>query len=267
MTKIIDGRKIADKIKTKIAKDIFSFKKGRPNLAIILIGKREDSKLYVSIKEKEGLKVGVDTHVYQMSEKVSEEEVLGVIDFLNKDDLIDGILVQLPITKNLNTDKIVQSINPNKDVDGFHLQKPEFIKSPVLAAVKAALENTEINFNKKTACILYNSNVFAKGLKEVLLEVGVSDFTKDSSKADLLITALGKADFIKGNDIKEGAVLIDIGISKVDGVIKGDIDFNSVKKKAAFITPVPGGIGPMTIAFLMKNVLEIYKRKITQINE
>lgn len=261
MTEIINGTKIADKIKTKIAKEVFSFGGDRPNLAILLIGNREDSKLYVSIKEKESLKVGIDTHIYRMPENVSEEEVLGVIDFLNKDDLIDGILVQLPLAKNLNTDKIIQSIKPNKDVDGFHLQKPDYITSPVLAAVQAALENTKINFNKKTACLLYNSDVFGQGLKKTLKAMGVSSFIKDLAKADIVITALGQAGFVKGEQIKSGAVLIDIGITKVESLVKGDIDFDSVKEKASFITPVPGGIGPMTIAFLMKNVLEIYKRK------
>lgn len=261
MVKIINGTKIADKVKTQIAKEIFSFGDDRPNLAIVLVGEREDSKLYVSLKEREGLKVGIDTHIYRLPEKTSEKEVLDVIDFLNKDNLIDGILVQLPLPKHLNTDKIIESIKPDKDVDGFHSQVPDYITSPVLAAVKASLENTKINFNKKTACLLYNSDVFGKSLKKALNKFSISDFIEDLSSADLVVTALGNPGFINGEKIKEGAVLIDVGITKVEGIVKGDIDFDSVKNKAAFVTPVPGGIGPMTIAYLMKNVLEIYKRK------
>lgn len=261
MVKIINGTKIADKLKTKIAKEIFSFGGDRPNLAIILVGTREDSKLYVSLKEREGLKVGIDTHIYRLPEKTSEKEILEVISFLNNDSLIDGILIQLPLPKHLNTEAIIESIKPGKDVDGFHSQVPDYIVSPVLAALTASLENTEINFNKKTACLLYNSDVFGKGLKTALNKIGVSDFVKDSSLADLVVTAVGQPGVIKKENIKEGVVLIDIGITKVEGVVKGDIDFDSVKNKAAFITPVPGGIGPMTIAFLLNNVLEIYKRK------
>lgn len=263
MIKLIDGREIAEKVKDNIAKEVFSFKEKRPNLAIVLVGERDDSKLYVSLKEKESVKVGIDTHVYRLEENVSEEELLKVINFLNKDNLIDGILVQLPLPEKLNTDKIIKAIDPLKDVDGFHPNHPDYIISPVLAAVKAALENTKINFKKKSACLLYNSEVFGRGLRKTLNFLGISDFLEltESSSADILITALGKPETIKAKDIKSGAVIIDISTVKVDGKVKGDVDFISVKDKAAFITPVPGGIGPMTIAFLLQNVLNIFKLK------
>ena len=263
MLKIIDGKKIAESVKDEIAKEIFDYKTTRPNLAIILVGDREDSKLYVSLKEKESIKVGIDAHVYRLAETASEEEVLEVIDFLNKDKVIDGILVQLPLPKNLDTNKIIKALDPTKDVDGFHPKHPSYILSPVLSAVKASLENTEKNFKENSACLLYNSDIFGKGLRELLESFGVSKFLeqKDLKEADIIITALGKPETIKGEDIKKGAVIVDISTVNVDGKIKGDVDFESVKDKASFITPVPGGIGPMTIALLLKNVLEIFKKK------
>lgn len=263
MLKIIDGKKIAEKVKDNITKSIFALGGLRPNLAIILIGEREDSKLYVSLKEKEGIKVGIDTHVYRLADNISEAEVLEVIDFLNKDEKIDGILVQLPLPKNLDTDKIINALDPKKDVDGFHPQHPDYILSPVLAALRASLENTEQDFNNKSACLLYNSDIFGSGLKEVLESFGISQFlSRDNlNQADVIVSALAKPGSIKGDDIKEGAVIIDISTVKVEGKVKGDVDFESVKQKAGFITPVPGGIGPMTIAFLLNNVWQIFKLK------
>jgi methylenetetrahydrofolate dehydrogenase (NADP+)/methenyltetrahydrofolate cyclohydrolase len=263
MVKLIDGKKIAEKVKDKIALEIFEFKNDRPNLAIILVGEREDSKLYVSLKEKESVKVGIDTHIYRLSDNVLEEELLEVIDFLNHDPQVDGILIQLPLPKSLDTNKIIKALDPGKDVDGFHPNHPDYILSPVLAAVKASLEKTKINFKESSACLLYNADIFGVGLKETLEKLGISDFLsrEQINEADVIVSALGKPETIKAENIKEGAVIIDISTVKVEGKVKGDADFDSLKDKASFITPVPGGIGPMTIAFLLKNVLEIFKRK------
>lgn len=263
MVKLIDGKKIAEKIKDKIAKEVFEFKNDRPSLAIILVGEREDSKLYVSLKERESVKVGIDTHVYRLVETISEEDLLEVVEFLNNDPLVDGILIQLPLPENLNTNKIIKALDPKKDVDGFHPNHPDYILSPVLAAVKISLENTRINFKENSACLLYNADIFGKGLKETLEKLGISSFLSrdEMNEADVIVSALGKPEIIKAENIKEGAVIIDISTVKVDGKVKGDADFESLKNKASFITPVPGGIGPMTIAFLLKNVLEIFKRK------
>ncbi|MFA7377612.1 MAG: bifunctional 5,10-methylenetetrahydrofolate dehydrogenase/5,10-methenyltetrahydrofolate cyclohydrolase [Patescibacteria group bacterium] len=261
MVKVISGKKIAEKVKDKIAQEIFAFKK-RPNLAIILVGSREDSKLYVSLKEREGKKVGVDTHLYLLEEKQSEKELIEIIKFLNEDPLIDGILVQLPLPTKFNTDKVILSINPEKDVDGFHPQKPDYIKSPVMLAIIACLDEIKMKGENNTACIFRNSEVFEKEIKKELGARGFS-FCKNSEakKADLVITALGKPQSLKKEIIKPGAVIIDIGITKTENGVFGDVDFKDVEEKASFITPVPGGIGPMTIAFLFKNVWEIFKRK------
>ncbi len=262
MVKIIDGQAIAEKVKDEIAQEIFESNGARPNLAIILVGEREDSKLYVSLKQKEAVKVGVDTHLYELEEKTSEEELLSVVDFLNKDESIDGILIQLPLPAYLDADKIISAMYPNKDVDGFHPEHPDYIISPVLAAVIACLDEIKFDYRGKTACVFYNSEIFGASVKEILENRDVEILpVEKSDEADILISALGLPLSIKKEVIKEGAVLIDIGTTKVDGKVLGDIDFEDVKDKAEYITPVPGGIGPMTIAFLFKNVLEIFKRR------
>jgi len=260
MVKIIDGRIMAEKIKDEIAQEIFALNGPRPSLAIILVGEREDSKLYVALKEREGIKVGIDTHLYELAENTSEEELLKVINFLNADELVDGILIQLPLPPKFDTDKIIAAINPKKDADGFHPQHPDYVMSPVLASILACLEKIKFDCQGKKACILNNSDIFGQGVKEILEARGLKIISKeDSGEADLLVTALGKTHYIKKEMIKDGAVIIDIGITKEDGKVLGDVDFEDVKEKASYITPVPGGIGPMTIAFLFKNVLEIFK--------
>lgn len=262
MVKKIDGRAIAERIKDNIAKEIFDFHGPRPNLAIILVGEREDSKLYVSLKEREGKKVGVDTHLYKLEETTSEQEILDTINFLNNDPLIDGILLQLPLPAKFDTDKIIRAIKSDKDVDGFHPEHPDFIVSPVIAAVAACLEEISFVSANKTVCVFYNSKVFGDGVKKMLENKGLEVLPPEKSdEADVLVSALGLPHSIKKEIIKKGVVMIDIGTTKVEGKVLGDIDYEDVKDKAEYITPVPGGIGPMTIAFLFQNVLEIFKRK------
>lgn len=262
MVEKIDGRKIAEKIKNEIAAEIFAFQGVRPNLAIILVGSREDSRLYVSLKEREAKKVGIDTHLYELNENVPEAELLEVIKFLNEDNLIDGILIQLPLPEKFNADYIIAAIDPLKDVDGFHPQHPDYIISPVLASITACLKEVKFHAADKQACVLYNSDVFGISVKELLEKEGFKvSLRDDSGQADVLVSALGKPQFIKKEMIKEGAVIIDIGITKVDDKIFGDADYDDIKERASFITPVPGGIGPMTIAFLFKNVLVVHKNR------
>jgi len=279
--KLIDGKKIAEKIKDDIAAEIFTFKDRRPNLAIILASEREDSKLYVSLKEREAKRVGIDTHLYKLSEYDSEETLLDLINFLNNDELVDGILVQLPLPDKYDSNKIIKAIDPEKDVDGFHPEKPDYITSPVIAVTLKCLEEIKFDLKDKKVALLYNSEVFGDSMSKALSvfspiieKISVAGFDslndeeadkkyqeilKISKPADVLISALGLPKFIKAEMIKPGAVLIDIGISKVDGKVLGDVDAESVKDVAGFLTPVPGGIGPMTIAMLFKNVLGIHK--------
>lgn len=262
MVKIIDGRAIAEKVKDKIVREIQESKRPRPNLAIILVGERDDSKIYVSLKEKEGRKIGIDTHLYKLDSDITEEKLLETISFLNNDPLIDGIIVQLPLPKNLDTDKVIAAVNPQKDADGFHAAHPDYVMSPVLASIAACLENIRFKPLGKTACVLYNSEIFGQSVKKLLEGLGCQVSLRDKpEEADLLVTALGQAQAIKKEMIKAGAVIVDIGIAKVEDKILGDVDFEDIKDKAGYITPVPGGIGPMTIAFLFKNVWEIAQRR------
>lgn len=266
MYQIIDGKAIAEEIKNEIVKEIVKLKNKRPNLAIILVGERSDSQLYVSLKEKEGKKLGIDMHVYKIENDVSEKDLLEIIEFLNKDELIDGILIQLPLPKHLDVNKIIHAINPLKDVDGFHCQKPDYIVSPVLASIKACLENIKFSSPGKRACVFYNSDIFGHNVEQLLLKEGFKVInSSDSKQADLIISALGSPEKIKKNIVKKNAVIIDIGITKIKDKVKGDADVESLKNHISYLTPVPGGIGPMTIAFLFKNVLEIFKKRL--INE
>ncbi|QQG52341.1 MAG: bifunctional 5,10-methylenetetrahydrofolate dehydrogenase/5,10-methenyltetrahydrofolate cyclohydrolase [Candidatus Falkowbacteria bacterium] len=261
MVKLIDGKAIAERIKDEITQTIFELNGPRPNLAIILVGEREDSKIYVALKQKEGVKVGVDTHLYKFDEDAGEEELLATIKFLNQDSSIDGILIQLPLPKKFNTNKIIEAINPDKDVDGFHPQHPDYIISPVLASVGACLDEIKMTGVGKTACALYNSDVFGQGVEELLTERGFKICAReDITQADLIVSALGEPHKIKKEMVKDGVAIIDIGITKVGEEVLGDADFVDLQDKASYITPVPGGIGPMTVAFLFKNVLEIFRR-------
>lgn len=283
---IINGRILAEKIKDEIIKEIAGDKKGlelincaRPNLAIVLVGHNKESELYVSLKEREAKKVGIDTHLYRCEDTATEEELLEMIKFLNNDETIDAILVQLPLPELIDTDKIIEAIRPEKDVDGFH---PDNLKSllnacdntqtmpPVFEAVLEMLKSIKYDMNDERVCILANSDIFGESLAKVLKCQGAKvEVVKGSdaklkekiSEADLLITALGKPKFINGDMIKKGVIIIDIGTSNVDGKIYGDVDFDDVDDMAAFITPVPGGVGPMTIACALKNTLELYKRR------
>ncbi len=305
---IIDGRALAEKIKDQVVQDILSLCGGRPNLAIILVGERDDSKLYVSLKEKEAKKVGIDTHLYKFPENISDRELLDAISFLNEDNLIDAILVQLPLPEQIDTDGIILAIDPEKDVDGFHpdnlkkllkkseeilnnqnpipainRQSPrgetlpqrenilqEIIMPPVFAVVLEVLANINYDLFSRRACIIANSEIFRHSLAKILklkniqaeaLKPDDENLSGKTLKADILISAVGRPHFIKKDMIKDNAVLIDIGICKENGKTCGDVDFEDVEDKAGFITPVPGGVGPMTIAMAFKNTLELYKRK------
>lgn len=285
--KIIDGKKLAEKIKDGLVKKILKLNGPKPNLAIILVGRRQDSSLYVGLKEREAKKVGIDTHLYKCPENITEQEVLDIIEHLNKDELIDAILLQLPLPKNLDTDKIIKAIDPAKDVDGFHPDSlGKLLKScnhknivpPVFEVVLEMLKSINYELTGKEICIVANSDIFGKNLAKVLeckqAKVEVvhgddKDLKNKTSKADILITAVGKPEFIKKDMVKKDAVVIDVGITKKDASagsalkkkVYGDVDFKDVKDKVSYITPVPGGVGPMTIAMAFKNTLELYKRR------
>lgn len=283
---IIDGRALAEKIKDEVVEEIAGGRKGdellncpRPNLAIVLVGEREDSKIYVNLKEREAKRVGIDTHLYKLEENVSEKELLETIAFLNGDDQVDAILVQLPLPSHIDTDKVIQAVNPEKDVDGFHPDNLNMllgtcdnppVMPPVFDAVLEALSSIKYELRGEQVCIVANSDIFGRSLAKVMEcrgakaeavkpdDVKLEDKTRE---ADVLITAVGKPGFIGGDMVKKGAVLIDIGISKEAGKVAGDIDFDDVDDMASFITPVPGGIGPLTIACAFRNAVALFKRR------
>lgn len=273
--KLIDGRQIAETIKDKIAQEIFELVKdgaNHPSLAIILVGERPDSQLYVSLKEKQAKLVGIDTHRYEFPENVEEQDIIETINFLNNDPEVDAVLVQLPLPSHISTDKVMNQLNPLKDADGFHPNHPAYVESPVIAAVGAMLDDIKIKPANLSACALYNSDVFGSALTSYLTNYGFKEVDGIISSeirnnwptlqsADVLVSAIGFPLFVNEEMIKHGSVIIDIGTNKLEDKVVGDVNFESVKDKVSYISPVPGGVGPLTIAFLFKNVLEIYKHK------
>lgn len=265
--KLIDGKLLAEKIKDKITLEIASLNGPRPGLALILVGEKPDSKLYVSLKEKQAKLVGIDTHLYNCYEDITEKDLLNTINFLNNDQAVDGILVQLPLPNHLDTNKIVNTIDPKKDIDGFTKINRELLLSgqdgfmpPVYGVILSMLESINFDLANKKICLLINSDIFEDNLEELLLRHG-AEAIKDTIEADLVITALGKAKSLAANMVKDGVVIIDIGINHDENnKICGDVDALSMKDKPGYLSPVPGGVGPMTIAMAFWNTLIAFKK-------
>lgn len=275
---LIDGKHIAEEIKEKISKKVYNnIIKGKraPGLAMLIIGSDPASKIYVNHKTKACKQVGFLSFHYNLPLTTTEDEVLKLINQLNNDNRIDGILVQLPLPNILNNIKILEHITPDKDVDGFHpynigrlCQRSPILRPCTSKGIITLLKRYNINMFILNAVIVGASNIVGRPMMmELLLEgctVSITHkFTKNLKlhikNADLLIVAVGKANFIHGSWIKKGAIVIDVGINRLsDGSIVGDIHFPSAYKKAAYITPVPGGVGPMTVAMLIQNTLQAY---------
>lgn len=284
--KIINGKKIAEKIKDDLALSVFESLKSRdrhPGLAIILVGDREDSKLYVSLKERSAKEVGVDTSLYLIDKNESEESVIKTIEFLNQDESVDGILVQLPLPANFNTDRIIRTINAEKDVDGFSKGDKKLFFSPVVLALQYSLENCKIKTEGKKAFLFFNSEIFKNEIEEFFLSqkmefdsIGsvemdrlinennldkLDGFYSKVKGSDILVSAMGRPEFIDKKFLSNNMILLDIGISKKDGKVLGDIKQEDTKELEGYFTPVPGGIGPMTVACLLKNVVLSFLNK------
>ncbi|MBP9802490.1 bifunctional 5,10-methylenetetrahydrofolate dehydrogenase/5,10-methenyltetrahydrofolate cyclohydrolase [Patescibacteria group bacterium] len=276
MAQIIDGKKIAEDIKAEIAGDIFQ-NSYTPNLAVILIGSDEASRLYVSLKKEAAKIVGVEFHEYLMPDNIPQTEVLKAIDFLNKDESTDAILVQLPLPTGLDTDEIISHIDPKKDVDGFHPENikkllnnsTDFIPGLPLGIIKL-LESTKENLTNKKAVIIAKSEIFYQPLKKLLNDLEIDtqianpkdkDIEEITRQADILVSAVGMPFFVTADMIKEKAIVIDVGTNKVKDYSVGDVDYSAAFTKVSHITPVPGGVGPMTVAMLLYNTLELYKKR------
>jgi len=275
---IIDGKKEAALLREEIKKEIFSIKEKHnktPGLSVILIGNFAPSLIYVNNKEKNSRDVGINSEVIRYPESVTEKEVLNKIDELNKNERVSGILVQLPLPDQINKEKIINAIHPKKDVDGFHPINVGNLSSGYKAIVPCTpfgclllIKKIEKNLSGKHAVIIGRSNLNGKPMAQLLLKENctvtvVHSKTKDlkleCQKADILVVAVGVANLVKGDWIKKDSIIIDVGINKVGDKLVGDVDFESVKDRAKAITPVPGGVGPMTIACLLKNTLECFK--------
>ena len=275
---IIDGKKEAELLRHEVKKEIDSLKLKNnkvPGLTVILIGDFAPSKIYVKNKEKNAKEVGINSEIVKYPKEVSEQEVLKKIKELNDNDAVSGILVQLPLPSQIDKEKIINAINPLKDVDGFHPVNVGNLSSGYNATVPCTplgclflIKKTETNLSGKHAVIIGRSNLNGKPMAQLLLKENctvtiVHSKTKDLKieclKADILVAAVGVPNLVKGDWVKKDAIVIDVGINKVGDKIVGDVDFDNVKDKVRAITPVPGGVGPMTIACLLKNTLECFK--------
>ena len=281
MFEIIDGKKISAEIKAEIKAEVAELKEksGKlPGLAVILVGNDAASSVYVNSKEKSCLDMGFHSEKYLLSEDVSEKELLELVETLNKKEEINGILVQLPLPKHIDSQKVLDLILPEKDVDGFHPMnagklavgaKDAFYPCTPYGVIEM-LKRSGCEIAGKEAVIIGRSNIVGKPAAMLLLQENatvtiVHSRTKDLAevikRADIVVAAIGKPKFITKEMVKPGAVVIDVGINRVDGKLCGDVDYENVKDVASKITPVPGGVGPMTIAMLMKNTLISFKRK------
>jgi len=284
MTVIIDGNKIAQEVRQQVLKDTLDFKEKTgivPGLAVILVGEDPASLVYVNRKAKACAEVGFLSSEYKLSADTSEAKLLNIITELNADQLIHGILVQLPLPKHIHTDQIIAAIDPRKDVDGFHPYNigglvsgnPLFIPCTP-RGIMELISRTGIDLSGKEAVVVGRSNIVGKPMALLLLAQHATvtichSRTKDlpavTGRADVLIAAVGKAEIIKANMVKDSAIVIDVGVNRLEnGKLAGDVAFNEVAPKASYITPVPGGVGPMTIAMLMKNTLDAARNKVSK---
>ena len=282
MAEILDGKELSKKIRKELKAEVEELKlKGiNPKLAVILVGDDSASQVYVKNKSKACEKTGIDFEEYIFDANITEKELLDTIEKLNNDDSVHGILVQSPVPKHIDANKVFGTISPEKDVDGFHpinvgnlsIGKDCFISCTPYGIVKI-LEEYNIETEGKEAVILGRSNIVGKPMIQCMLNKNATvtvchsrtkNIEEITRRADILIAAIGKAKFVKENMIKDGAVIIDVGINRLeDGTIVGDVDFEKAKEKASYITPVPGGVGPMTIAMLLNNVVKAAKNKLS----
>ncbi len=286
---LIDGKKIASEIRNELKEKISQLKvegKNVPGLVAIIVGDDPASQIYVSSKSKACEEIGMRSKTINLNAEISEEELLSIIKSFNEDKNYHGILVQLPLPKHINEDRVIEAISPKKDIDGFHpisvgnlvIGKDTFA-SCTPAGIQELLIRYKIDTEGKHLVVVGRSNIVGKPIANIMLQKAkgansivtiVHSAAKDISyytkQADILIAAIGKPEMIKANMVKDGVVVIDVGINRIQDSTKpkgyrivGDVDFDEVSKKASFITPVPGGVGPMTIAMLLSNTFKAYK--------
>ena len=276
---LIDGKKIAAEIREELKKEVSQLKKKNnqaPGLTVILIGDLAPSQIYVRMKEKAANEVGLKSEIIKYPNDVEEKTVLDKIDELNKDSLVSGILVQLPLPKHIDKKKVIEKISPSKDVDGFHPINVGNLSSGYESTVPCTplgcyllIKKYEKNLNGKKAVVIGRSNLNGKPMTQLLLKENCTvtithsktkDLKAECLEADIIVAAVGIPELVKADWIKKDAIVIDVGINKTEKGIVGDVAFDEVSKIAKALTPVPGGVGPMTIACLLKNTVECFKR-------
>ena len=276
---LIDGKKIAAELREELKKEVLNLK-GKHNktagLTVILIGDMAPSQIYVRMKEKAANEVGLKSEVIKYPNEVEEKTVLDKINELNKDDSVSGILVQLPLPKHIDKQKVIETILPSKDVDGFHPVNVGNLSSGYDSSVPCTplgcyllIKKIEPNLTGKKAVVVGRSNLNGKPMTQLLLKENCTvtithsktkDLKGECLKGDIIVAAVGMPELVKGDWVKKDAIVIDVGINETQKGIKGDVAFDEVSKVAKALTPVPGGVGPMTIACLLKNTIECFKR-------
>ena len=276
---LIDGKKEAAELREKLKQEVIELKSKYnkvPGLTVILIGELAPSKIYVKNKEKSANEVGLNSEVIRYPETVDEKIVLNKIEELNNDEKVSGILVQLPLPKHIDKQKVIEKILPSKDVDGFHPMNVGNLSSGYESSVPCTplgcyllIKKIEPNLNGKKAVVVGRSNLNGKPMTQLLLKENCTvtithsktkDLKGECLKGDILVAAVGMPELVKGDWVKKDAIVIDVGINKTEKGIVGDVAFDEVSKVAKALTPVPGGVGPMTIACLLKNTIECFKR-------
>ena len=276
---IIDGKKVAADLRQDLKKKITELKStynAVPGLTVILVGEDPPSKIYVKNKEKFAIEVGINSDVIKYPENVEEKVLLNKIRELNNNNKVSGILVQLPLPKHIDKRKVIETIIPGKDVDGFHPMNVGNLSAGYDSSIPCTplgcyllLKTVEKNLNGKHAVVIGRSNLNGKPMTQLLLKENCTvtithsktkDLKSECSRADIIIAAVGRPRLVKGDWVKKDAIVIDVGINKTDKGLVGDVDFDEVSKVAKAITPVPGGVGPMTIACLLSNTVECFKK-------
>lgn len=277
---LLDGKKVSKDIKDNLKQEVLNIineNKRAPHLAIVLVGNVMASQIYVKNKIKACEYTGIRSTLIKKEETVTNEELVSLVKELNSDNEIDGIIVQLPLPKHIDEQLIINTISSTKDVDGFGIENKgklfsglECFKSATPFGIIKLLEAYNIDITGMNAVVVGRSNIVGKPMSIMLLDKNATvtichsrtkDLKKVTSQADLLVVAIGKAKFVKEDMVKENAIVIDVGMNRDEFGLCGDVDFENVSKKASYITPVPGGVGPLTIAMLLTNTLLAYKRK------
>ena len=276
---LIDGKKIAAELREDLKKEVSNLKTKYnkvPGLTVILIGDLTPSQIYVRNKEKSAKEVGLKSDILKYSDSVEEKVILDKIKELNNDETVSGILVQLPLPKHIDKQKVIETIHPSKDVDGFHPMNVGNLSSGYQSSVPCTplgcyllIKKIEPNLSGKKAVIIGRSNLNGKPMTQLLLKENCTvtithsktvSLKNECLKADIIVAAVGIPELVKGDWVKKDAIVIDVGINKTDKGIIGDVAFDEVSKNAKALTPVPGGVGPMTIACLLKNTIDCFKR-------